>query len=115
MVGIFQRGFIMHTSMLIWGGGSAKFSSGSYKEENAPIKVKAVPRLFKQIEALSLLFRDNKPDLRLIQGTFSIEVIYIFGGAPGSGFGASLIEENSIGFIFGVLNEEGGGTSSKYR
>ena len=97
----------MHTSMLIWVGGSAKFSSGSYKEENAPIKVKAVPRLFKQIEALSLLFRDNKPDLRLIQGTFSIEVIYIFGGAPGSGFGASLIEENSIGFIFGVLNEEG--------
>ena len=47
------------------GEGSAKFSSGYYKEENAPIKAKAVPRLFKQIETLYLLLGDNKISLRL--------------------------------------------------
>ena len=45
---------------------SAKFSSGSYEEENAPSKVKEVPCLFKHLEALSILFRYNKPALRLI-------------------------------------------------
>ena len=35
---------------------SAKFSSSSYEEENAPIKVESVTRLLKQLEALTLLF-----------------------------------------------------------
>ena len=39
--------------------GSDKFSLGSYKEENDPSKVKEVHCLFKQLEALSLLFREN--------------------------------------------------------
>ena len=95
--------------------GSDKFSSGSYKEENAPIKVKAVFRLFKQLEALYLLFGDNEPALRLIRGTVNVEVIYIFGGASGSGFGDSFTEEYSVGFIFGAWNEEGEGTSSNYQ
>ena len=97
------------------GGGSAKFSSNSYKEYYAPIKVKAVTCLFNQLEAFSLLFRDNKPAPQIIQGLFAVEFLYIFGDASGSGFGASWLEEDAVGFIFGVWNEEGGGTSYNYR
>ena len=52
--------------------GSVIFYSGSYNEENAPSKVKAVPCIFKQMGVLYLLLRDNKPALRLIQGNVSI-------------------------------------------
>ena len=48
------------------GDGSAKFYYRSYEEDDAPIKVKAVPRLFKYLEALSLFFHDKKPSLRII-------------------------------------------------
>ena len=48
--------------------------------------MKLVPRLFKQLEVLSLLFGDKKPDLRKIIGTVTAEVIYIFGDASGSVF-----------------------------
>ena len=52
--------------------GSDKFSLGSYKEENDLSKVKEVHCLFKQLEALLLLFRENEKALRLIQGTVFI-------------------------------------------
>ena len=45
------------------GEGSDKFSFGSYEEDNAQSKMKSVPRLFKQMKVLSLLFCDNKPYL----------------------------------------------------
>ena len=48
------------------GEGSDKFSFGSYEEENASIKVKVVPCLFKNLDGLSLLLRDNKPALWII-------------------------------------------------
>ena len=41
------------------GEGSAKFSSGSYKYENSPSKLKAVSFLLNQLEALLLLLCDN--------------------------------------------------------
>ena len=50
--------------------------------------MKAVPLLFKKMESLSLLFPDNEPALRIIQGKFAVEVLYIFGDVSGSGFGA---------------------------
>ena len=43
------------------------------------------------------------------------EVLYIFGDASGSGFGSSWTEGISVGYRFGVWNEEGDGTSSNYR
>ena len=64
--------------------------------------MKAVPPLFIQLEALSLLLCDNEPDLRIIQGTVYIYVLYIFGYASGSGFGALWTDEYVVGFIFGV-------------
>ena len=70
---------------------------------------------FKQLEALSLLLRDKKPALRLIQGAVSIDVLYIFEDASGSGYGTSWKEEYAKGFRFGVLNEEGDDTTSNYQ
>ena len=95
--------------------GIAKFYSNSYEEDNVPIKVKAVPRLLKSLEALSLLFGDNKTALRLIRGTVTVEVLYTFGDSSGSGFGASWTYEYTAGLIFGVWNEEGDGKISNYR
>ena len=70
---------------------------------------------FKQLEALSLLLRDKKPALRLIQGTVSIDVLCVFEDASGSGSGTSWTEEYAKGFRFGVLNEEGDDTTSNYQ
>ena len=77
--------------------------------------MKAVPCIFKQLEALYLLFGDIKPAIRLLIGTVAVDFIYIFGDASGSGFGFSQTEEYTIGFRFGVWNEELNGTSSNYR
>ena len=44
-----------------------------------------------------------------------MEVVYIFGGDSGLGFGSSCTEGISVGYWFGVWNEEGYGTSSNYR
>ena len=57
----------------------------------------------------------DEPALRLIRGAAIVEVVYIFGHAYGSGFGLSWIEGISVGYRFGVWNEEGNGTSSNYR
>ena len=59
------------------------------------------------MEELSLLFLDKEPSLWIILGTVSIGVLYIFGDASVSGFGASWAEEDVVGFRFGVFNEEG--------
>ena len=67
--------------------------------------MKAVPCLFKQLEALSLLFGHNEATLHLIRGTFTVYVLYIFGDASGSGFGTYWTEEDSVGFRFGVWNK----------
>ena len=63
------------------GDGSAKFYYRSYEEDDAPIKVKAVPRISKEHEALYLLFGDNERAMRLIIGAVTVEVLYLFGGS----------------------------------
>ena len=53
--------------------------------------------------------------MRLIRGTVTVEVIYIFGDASGSGFGASWIDEDVIGFRLGVCIEKENHTRSNYQ
>ena len=90
--------------------------SGGYREEDrAPNMVKAVGRLFKHLPSLSELFKEDDPDLRLIRGAAIVEVVYIFGDASGSGFRSSWTEGISVGYWFGVWNEEGYGIISNYR
>ena len=71
--------------------------------------------MFKHLSALSRLFKEYEPDLRLIQGATIVYLVYIFGDASGSGFRSSWTEGISVGCNFGVWNEEGYGTSSNYR
>ena len=73
-----------------------------------------VNRLFNNLEALSLLFGDKKY-LRLIRGTVTVEVLFVFGNESRSGFRSYWTEEDYVGFRFSVSNEEGDGTSSNYR
>ena len=77
--------------------------------------VKAAGRLFRHLSALSELFKEDEPDLNIILGTAIMEVVYIFGDSSGSGFGSSWIEGISVGYWFGVWNEEGDGTIYNYR
>ena len=51
-----QRGYIMHTSILVWRWLVISFLPVPTKKENSPIKMRAVHHLFKQLELLSLLF-----------------------------------------------------------
>ena len=67
------------------------------------------------MSALLELFKEDEPDLRLIRGAKIVEVMYIFGDANGLGFGSLWTEGISIGYWFGVWNEEGDGTSSNYK
>ena len=54
------------------------YSSGYREEYREPNMVKSVWRLFKQFSDLLELFKEYEPDLRLIQGTAIVEVVYIF-------------------------------------
>ena len=77
--------------------------------------MKSFTCLLKKLEALYLLFQDKEVDLRLIQVTVTVEVLYIFWDASGLGFGDSWKEEYAVSLRFCLWNEEGGGTSSNYR
>ena len=64
-----------------------------------PVFVKAVPRLFSQLNALRRMFDGEEPGLSLVQGTDIMQAMYIFGDASGSGFGSSWNEEvQKVGF-----------------
>ena len=88
---------------------------GYREEDRSPRVVNLVGRFFKHLFALAELFKKDEPDLRVIRGATILEVLYIFGDASGSGFGSSWTEGISIGYRFGVCNEEGYGTISNYR
>ena len=77
--------------------------------------LKAVGQLFKHFVDLSELFKEDEMDLRLIRGAAILEVFYIFGGDYGSGFGSLCTEGISVGYRFGVWNEEGDRKISNYR
>ena len=77
--------------------------------------VKVVGQLFKHLSALAELFREDEPDLRIIQHATILEVLYIFGDASGLGFGSLCTEVVSIGYQFGVWNGEIYGKIYNYR
>ena len=60
--------------------------------------VKVVGQLFKHLSALAELFREDDPDLRIIQHATILEVLYIFGDASGLGFRLSWTKRISVGY-----------------
>ena len=91
------------------------YSSVYKEEEKAPKAVKEVGQLFNQLSALLELFMEDDLALRIIRGYVIVEVVCIFGDDSKSGFGSSWIEGISVGYRFGVWNEEANGTSFNYR
>ena len=71
--------------------------------------------MLEHLSELADLFKEDDTDLRFIKGAAILEVLYIFGDASGSGFGSSRREGISVGYRFGLCNEEGYGTSSNCR
>ena len=71
--------------------------------------------MFNQLSALLELFIEDDLALRIIRGYVIVEVVCIFGDDSKSGFGSSWIEGISVGYRFGVWNEEANGTSFNYR
>ena len=92
--------------------GHIGYYSGSREEDREPKMIKEVGVLFKHFSALVELFKQDEPALRLIRVSEILEVLYIFGDSSGLGFGSSWTEGRSIGYRFGVWNEEGYGTGS---
>jgi hypothetical protein len=81
-----------------------------------PLKVKAVPRLHTDLEALSSLFSASTPPTRYIRATHTQVALYGFGDASGSGYGSSVaLPDGSIFFRHGLWSDGGDSTTSNYR
>ena len=95
--------------------GHIGYSSGYKASDISPNMVKAVGKLFKHLSYLVELFKEDEPARKLILGAAVLEVFFIFGDASGSDFGLLRTEGISVGYQFGVWNEEGDGKSSNYK
>jgi hypothetical protein len=90
-----------------------------------PSKVRLVARMRRDVEVLSAMFGASVPTRRLVRGKQVARVLYGFGDASGSGFGASWTEpvdsrnedteERRIRYRFGRWGSDVEGASSNYR
>ena len=82
---------------------------------SAPTTVKAVPRLSDDLTVLqSFLHRDQAP-WRFVRGNNIVMVLYGFGDAAKSGFGASFQTTEGIWYRIGVWGDDGESESSNFR
>jgi hypothetical protein len=66
------------------------------EKKRAPERVKSLPRLRDDIEALHQLTCSDKPPKRTIRPCEDTSVVYTFGDASGSGFGGSSLFDNEV-------------------
>lgn len=84
-------------------------------QDGAPEYVFGVSRLAMDLEALSILFEQDKPAIRVIRPSQLVAVKYGFGDASGSGFGTSVTHDGGVSFRVGVWGHDADGESSNYR
>jgi hypothetical protein len=72
----------------------------------APVFVKAVPRLKHDVKALLALMEPTKPPLKRVRGKATAEVYYGFGDASGCGFGATFQIKDEIIYEYGQWTQE---------
>mmetsp|Transcript_20485 Transcript_20485/g.29214 ORF Transcript_20485/g.29214 Transcript_20485/m.29214 type:complete len:595 (-) Transcript_20485:2495-4279(-) len=82
--------------------------------EKAPPRVKWVPRLINDLEALLLLFAPAMPPRRPMRLSASAFAIYQFGDASGTGFGSSLFLNGSIYYRHGQWSSSYSDESSNF-
>ena len=80
-----------------------------------PDSVSAVPRLKKDLMALSELFKSDNPELRLIRGVEVNCALFGFGDASGGGFGSSWEANPGTKYRLGTWGKDMDGESSNFR
>jgi hypothetical protein len=85
------------------------------RHSNHPASVAFVPRLSRDLCALSALFSPPEPTLRLIRGHSIQFALFGFGDASGGGFGSSWETKDGISYRFGTWGEDMDGESSNLR
>ena len=85
------------------------------EEQKAPLRVKWVPRLKKDIDALRLFTGSENPPKRLVRPLEGASVVYTFGDASGSGFGGSSYGNEELRYYSGQWEESYSSKSSNYR
>jgi len=93
------------------GAGRALNHSGG----KPPLRVKWVPRLRTDVQALMQLLDPELPPKRYILPRVGCKVVYGFGDASGSGFGSSFEVDGGITYIHGQWDEEHRSRSSNFR
>lgn len=85
--------------------------------DNAPARVKAVPRLANDLRALEELTAAKEPPRVRVRPTTSAAVAFIFGDASGAGFGQSLwlLGEDDVDVFYGTWDEWAAQHSSNWR
>ena len=84
-------------------------------DSDAPIKVKGVGRLERDLKSMLAIMESLSPPLRLVRGPGLAYVLYGFGDASGSGFGSSWETSDGTRYRFGVWGKDIDGRSSNYR
>ena len=83
--------------------------------EDGPEEVEIKPRLIGDVNALDILISGDKPPLRRIRSIKVTEVLYGFGDASGSAFGATLGTKSEVFFEYGQWCHEDSEESSNWR
>jgi hypothetical protein len=81
----------------------------------AAARVRWVPRLRGDIEALTVLTASDSPPHRSVRPKAGSPVVYSFGDASGSGFGSSFERENQLSYYSGQWSDEIRAKSSNFR
>lgn len=89
---------------------------GHSYEKRATERVRWVLRLQEDIQALCMLTESVAPPHRVLRPKEgSLDVVYAFGDASGSGFGSSFMKDNQVSYYKGQWEDDIGVKSSNYR
>jgi len=85
------------------------------KQPIRPERVKVVPRLRDDLNALQVLFAEEVPQQRLVRGKALTFVLYGFGDASGGGFGSSWETAQGVRYRYGTWGRDEEDASSNLR
>jgi hypothetical protein len=89
----------------------------SQEGKKAPERVRWVPRLKNDVEALQLFTSSDQPSKQTIRLAESqaVSTVYTFGETSGSGFGGSTYDRGEVSYYSGQWNDSQSDQSSNHR
>ena len=109
------EGWRVHNSFLSEMAATGKYMLLGADNDNAPVRVKAVSRFVRDLDALLSLTESLTPPLRTVRVSKVLYAFYGFGDASGKGFGSTIETDDGISFRFGQWCTEIQEQSSNYR